>query len=122
MNSWVMVFFYFLYPVFLEQSALFSLYLESWMTKNHEKIVDNSRVQYISLIARITLIAILVMEIQKSQDDASMLFGIWSSFYCLLFSIKLTVEFGKVLYKEIVEGFLPLHKSIVGMSEHLDTS
>ena len=39
-----------------------------------------------------------------------MLFGIWSSFCCLLFSTKLTAEFGKVLYKEVVEGFLPLQE------------
>ena len=117
-----MVFVYFSYPVFLEQSALFGLYLYSWTTKNDEKILDNSRLQYLSLSARISVIAILIMEIRKSQDDASVLFGIWSSFCCLLFSTKLTAEFGKVLYKEVVEGFLPLHKSIVGMSEHLDTS
>ena len=117
-----MAFFCFLYPVFSEQSALFGLYLYSWTTKNDEKILDNSRLQYLSLSARISVIAILIMEIRKSQDDASVLFGIWSSFCCLLFSTKLTAEFGKVLYKEVVEGFLPLHKSIVGMSEHLDTS
>ena len=92
------------------------------MTKNHEKILDNSRLQYLSLSERITLIAILVMEIRKSQGDTSMLFGIWSSFYYVLFSTKLTAEFEKVFYKEVVEGFLPIHKSIVGMSEHLDTS
>ena len=92
------------------------------MTKNHEKILDNSRLQYLSLSARITLIAILVMEIQKSQGDASVLFGTWNSFSCALFLTKLTAEFGKMFYKEVVEGFLPIHKSIVGMSEHLDTS
>ena len=92
------------------------------MTKNHEKILDNSTLQYLSLSARISLMAMLVMEIRKSQGDASVLFRIWSSFCCVLFSTKLTVEFRKVLYKEVVEGFLPLHKSIVGMSEQLDTS
>ena len=109
-----MVFFYFLYPVFLEQSALFSLYLYSWTTKNHEKILDNGRLQYLSLSARITLIAILVTEIRKSQGDASVLFGIWSSLCCLLFSTKLTAELGKVLYKEVVEGFLPLPRVSLG--------
>ena len=68
------------------------------MIINHEKILDNSRHQYLSLSARISLIAILVMEILKSQGDASVLFEIWSSFCCALFSTKLTVEFGKVFY------------------------
>jgi len=76
------------------------------MTKNHEKILDNSRLQYLSLSERITLIAILVMEIRKSQGDASVLFGIWSSFCCALFSTKLTAEFGKVFYKEVVDNFI----------------
>ena len=58
-----MVFFYFLYPVFSEQSVLFGLYLYFWTTKYHEKILDNSRLQYLSLSARITLIAILVIEL-----------------------------------------------------------
>ena len=84
--------------------------------------MDNSTLQYLSLSTRISLIAILVMEIRKSQGDASVLFGIWNSFCCVLFSTKLTAEFGKMFYKEVVEGFLPIHKSIVGMSEHLDTS
>ena len=81
-----MVFFCFLYPVFSEQPALFILYLYSWMTKNHEKILNNSRHQYLSLSARICLISILVMEIRKSQGDTSVLFGIWNSFCCALFS------------------------------------
>ena len=71
-----MVFFCFLYPVFLSvQPALFGLYLHSWTTKNHEKILDNSRLQYLSLSEIITFIAILVMEIRKSQGDAFVLFG-----------------------------------------------
>ena len=90
--------------------------------KNLETILDNSTLQYLSLSARINLIAILVMEIRKSQDDASVLFGIWSSFCCVLFSTKLTAEFRKVFYKEVVEGFLPIHKSLIGMSGHRDTS
>ena len=76
------------------------------MTKNHETILDNSTLQYLSLSARISLIAILVMEILKSQGDTSMMFGIWNSFCCALFSTKLTVEFGKVFYKEVVENFI----------------
>ena len=83
-----MVFFCFLYPVFLEQSTLFSLYLYSWTIINHEKILDNIRLQHLSLSARINLIAILVMEIRKSQADASVLFGTQNSFCCALFSTK----------------------------------
>ena len=113
-NNWVMVFFCFLYPIFSEQSTLFSLYLYSWTTKNHEKILNNSTFQYLSLSTRISLIAILVMEIRKSQGDASVLFGIWSSFCCVQFQTKLTAELGKVLYKEVVEGFLPLPRVSLG--------
>jgi len=51
------------------------------MIKNHEKILENSRLQYLSWSAGITLIAILVMEIQKSQGDASVLFGTRNRFY-----------------------------------------
>ena len=76
------------------------------MTKNHKKILDNSRLQYLSLSARITLIAILVMEIRKSEGDASVLFGIWNSFCCALFMTKKTEEFGKVFYNKVVENFI----------------
>ena len=76
------------------------------MTTNHEKILDNSRLQYLSLSTRITLIAILVMEVQKSQDDASVLFGTQNSFCCALFSTKKTEEFGKVFYNEVVEDLI----------------
>ena len=61
---------------------LISLILDD---KNHEKILDNSRLEHVSLSARISLIAILVMEIRKSQGDASVLFGIRNSFSCALF-------------------------------------
>ena len=70
-----MAFFCFLYPVFSEQSALFGLYLYSGTTKNHEKLLDNSRLQYLSLSIKISLISTLVMEIRKSQGDAFVLFG-----------------------------------------------
>jgi len=42
------------------------------------------------------------MEIRKSQGDASVLFGTWNSFSCAQFLTKLTAEFGKVFYKEVV--------------------
>ena len=49
------------------------------------EILDNSTLPYLSLSARISLIAILVMEIRKSQGDASVLYGTWNSFSCALF-------------------------------------
>ena len=76
------------------------------MTKNLDKILDNSRLQYLSPSIRITLIAILFMEIQKSQADASVLFGTQNSFCCVPFSTKKTEEFGNVLYKEVVDNFI----------------
>ena len=66
--------------------------------------MDNSRLQYLSLSERITFIAILVMEIRKSQGDTSVLFGTQNSFCCVPFLTKLTAEFGKVFYKEVVEN------------------
>ena len=69
-------------------------------------MLDNSRLQYLSQSTRINLIAILVMEIRKSQGDASVLFGTWNSFCCALFLTKLTAEFGKVFYKEVVEDLI----------------
>ena len=71
-----------------------------------KQILDNNILQYLSLRVRITLIAILVMEIRKSQGDASVLFGTQNSFCCVLFSIKLATEFGKVFCKEVVENFI----------------
>ena len=68
--------------------------------------MDNSIFRCLYVTKRITLIAILVMEIRKSEGDASVLFGIWSSFCYVLFSTKLTAEFGKVFYKEVVENFI----------------
>ena len=76
------------------------------MIKNRGQILDTSTLQYLSLSARINLIAMLVMEIRESQGDASVLFGIWSSLCCVLFSTKLAAEFGKVFYKEVVDNFI----------------
>jgi hypothetical protein len=76
------------------------------MTKNHEKILDDSRLQYLSLTARITLIAIMVWKLQKSQDDTDVLSRIWTSFGCLLFWTNITIEFGKVFYRKVVENSL----------------
>jgi len=76
------------------------------MIKNHEKILDESGLQDISLTARITLIALMVWKLQKSQDDTDVLSRIWTSFGCLLFWTNITIEFGKVFYRKVVENFL----------------
>ena len=76
------------------------------MTKNHEKFSDNSMLQYLSLSARISLIAILVMEIQKSQGDASVLFGTRNSFSCALFRPPKLWNLEKVSYKEVIEELM----------------
>ena len=96
------------FPILSFRSSLHSsLYISILgQQKNHEKILDNSTLQYLSLSARIGLIAILVMEIRKSQGDASVLFGTWNSFCCALILTKLTIEFGKVFYKEAVDNFI----------------
>jgi len=41
-----MDFFCFPYLVISEQSALFGLYLNSWTTKNHEKILDKTSISF----------------------------------------------------------------------------
>ena len=71
----------FSYPIFLEQPIIFGLYLYSWVIKNHDKILENSRLQHVSLTARITLISNLVMELSKSQEDIAVLTEIWSSMW-----------------------------------------
>jgi hypothetical protein len=76
------------------------------MTKNHEKILDKSRLQCLSLNARTTLIVILDWEIQKSQDDATMLSENWNRVCYVLFSTKLSTEFGKVFYKKVSGNFI----------------
>ena len=76
------------------------------MIKNRGQILDTSTLQYLSLSARINLISMLVMEIRESQGDASVLLGTWNNFCCALFLTKLTIEFGKVFYKEVVENFI----------------
>ena len=61
---------------------LISLFLDDL---NYGKILDNSTLPYLFLSARISLIAILVMEIRKSQGGTFVLLGTWNSFSCALF-------------------------------------
>jgi len=49
------------------------------MTKNHVKILGDSRLQDPSLTGRITLIAIVVWKLRKSQVGIVELSGIWTS-------------------------------------------
>jgi len=72
------------------------------MTENHEKILDDNRLQDLSPTSRITPIAIMVWKLQKLQDDTDVLSGIWTSFGCLLFWTNITIEFGKVFYRKVV--------------------
>jgi len=53
----------FSYPIFLEQPVIFGLYLCFRAIKNHGKLLENTRLQHVSLTSRITLIAIMVMEL-----------------------------------------------------------
>jgi len=62
------------------------------------KILGNSRLQDPSLAARITLIAVMVWELRKSQDGIVELSGIRTSFSCLLIWANVTPEFGKMIY------------------------
>jgi hypothetical protein len=60
----------------------------------------------ISLNARTTLIAILDWEIQKSQDDATVLSETWNRICYVLFSVKLATKSGSMFYKKVVENFI----------------
>jgi len=66
------------------------------------KILGDSILQDLSLTARITPIAVVVWELQKSQDGTVGLSGIWTSFSCLLFWINVTPEFGKRFYNKVL--------------------
>jgi len=76
------------------------------MTKNHNKTLDESGLQDLSRTARITLIAIMVWKLQKSQDDTDVLSRIWTSFGCLLFWTNRTIELGKVFYSKVLDKLL----------------
>jgi HJR/Mrr/RecB family endonuclease len=101
-----LVYFDSLHPILLEQSVSFGLYICLSTTINHEKVLDNIRHRDLYLAARITLIAILVWEIQKSQDDATVLSENWNRICYVLFSTKSSTEFGKVFYKKVLGNFI----------------
>jgi len=70
------------------------------------KILGESRLQGPSLTTRITLIAVMVWELRKSQDGIVELSGIRTSFSCLLFWTKVTPEFGKRFYNKVVDHLI----------------
>jgi len=76
------------------------------MTKIHKKTLDEIGLQYLSLTSRITPIAILVLELLKSQDDTVVLSRTWTSFGCLLFGTNITIELGKVFYSKDLDKLL----------------
>ena len=71
------------------------------MNKNHKEILDDSGLQDLSLTTRITLIAIMVWKLQKSQYGTVELSGIGTSFSCLLFYTIVTPEIGKVSIEKL---------------------
>ena len=70
------------------------------------KILSDSRLQDPSLAARITLIAVVVWELRKSQAGTVELSGIWTSISCLLFWTNVTIEFGKGFYNKVVDHLI----------------
>jgi len=76
------------------------------MNKNHEEILDDSGLQDPSLTARMTLIAVVVWELRKSQDGTVELSGIRTSFSCLLFWTNVNIEFGKGFYNKVVDHLI----------------
>jgi hypothetical protein len=57
------------------------------------------RLTYLSNASGITFIAIIVWEIQKSQNDTTVLSENWNRICYVLFSVTLAAESGKVFYK-----------------------
>ena len=105
-SSWVWLSLVSILCWFLEQSAIILVYLKFWSCKVYQIFLGTTRLQDLSLTARITLIAIMVWKLQKSQDDTDVLSRIWTSFGCLLFWTNITIEFGKVFYRKVVANSL----------------
>jgi len=66
------------------------------------EILSDSILQDPSQTAIITLIAVMVWELRKSQDGIVELSGIRTSFSCLLIWANVTPEFGKRLYNKVL--------------------
>ena len=82
------------------------VYLKVQSCKVYQIFLGTTRLQDLSLTVRITLIAIMVWRLQKSQDGTDVLSRIWTSFGCLLFETNITIEFGNMFYRKVVDNFL----------------
>ena len=82
------------------------VYLKVRSCKVYQIFLGTTRLQDLSLTARITLIAVMVWKLQKSQDDTTVLSRTWTSFGCLLFETNVAIEFGKVFYRKDVDNLL----------------
>ena len=67
--------------------------------------MGNSRLPSLYMASRITLIAIMVLEIQLLQIENSAQYGRPDRFCYCLFLVNLTSESGKVVHMKIVENF-----------------
>ena len=79
------------------------VYLKIRSCKVYPNFLGTTRLQDLSLTARITLIAIMVWKLEKSQEDTDVLSRIWISFGNLLFETNITIEFGKVIYRKVID-------------------
>ena len=70
------------------------------------EILSDSILQDPSQTAIITLIAVMVWELRKSQDGIVELSGIRTSFSCLLIWENVTPEFGKGFYNKVVDHLI----------------
>ena len=82
------------------------VYLKVRSCKVYQIFLGTTRLQDLSLTARITLIAFMVWKLQKSQDDTDVLSRIWTSFGNLLFETNITIEFEKVFYRKVIDNLL----------------
>jgi hypothetical protein len=68
------------------------------------------RLMYLSNASGITFIAIVVWEIQKSQDDATVLSKNWNRICYVLFLTKSSTKFGKLFYKKVAGNFISFQR------------
>jgi hypothetical protein len=47
----------------------------------------------------------MVWKLQKSQNGTDVLSRIWTSFGCLMCKTNISIEFGKLFYRKVVENF-----------------
>ena len=83
---------------FLEQFLIILVYLKFGSCEVYQIFLGVTRLQDLSLDARITLIAIMVWKLQKSQDDTVVLSE--------LFETDIAIEFGELFYRKVIDNFL----------------